>query len=325
MQPSIAVADDLATQYLLRIGDTALILAQRLGEWTGHAPVLEEDIALANMALDLVGQARAVLSHAGATEGAGHDEDQLAFLREERDYRNATLVELPRGDFAFTVLRNAVMASFFKQLWQKLARSSDAELAAIAGKAIKEARYHQQHAADWVVRLAQGTDESRRRVDAALADLWRFTAELFASDAVDAQAAQSMISGYRHNNGLSAVTLDPELMAIAEHQATVMAARNKLDHNVDGSLSVRLRKAGYKAAEAAENISAGYHTLAEAFSGWRDSPPHRKNMLLAGATRMGIAAVYTPGSKYKVFWAMVLAKPMERRRADAEPTVQVLR
>jgi uncharacterized protein YkwD len=137
---------------------------------------------------------------------------------------------------------------------------------------------------------------------------------------VDAQAAQSMISGYRHNNGLSAVTLDPELMALAEHQATVMAARNKLDHNVDGSLSVRLRKAGYKSAEAAENISAGYHTLAEAFSGWRDSPPHRKNMLLPGVTRLGIAAVYAPGSKYKVFWAMVVAKPLDRR-AEEEPVV----
>ncbi|HTK12818.1 MAG TPA: CAP domain-containing protein [Xanthobacteraceae bacterium] len=142
---------------------------------------------------------------------------------------------------------------------------------------------------------------------------------------VDAKAAQSMISGYRHNNGLSAVTLDPELMALAEHQATVMAARNKLDHNIDGPLAARLRKAGYRASTAAENISAGYHTLAEAFSGWRDSPPHRKNMLLPGATRFGIAAVYTPGSKYKVFWAMVIAKPMERRAAEEEPVVQVLR
>jgi ring-1,2-phenylacetyl-CoA epoxidase subunit PaaC len=188
MQASIQVKDDAAVQYLLRIGDTALILAQRIAEWCGHAPALEEDIALSNMALDLLGQARAVLTHAGTLEGAGHDEDQLAFLREERDYRNVTLAELPRGDFAFTVLRNAVLATFFKQLWEKLADSSDAELAAIAGKAIKEARYHQQHAADWVVRLALGTDESRRRMEDALADLWRFTAELFASDAIDEAA-----------------------------------------------------------------------------------------------------------------------------------------
>jgi len=188
MQASIQVGTQPGVQYLLRIGDTALILGQRLGEWTGHAPALEEDIALANMALDLIGQCRAVLAHAGALEGAGHDEDQLAFLREERDYRNVTLVELPRGDFAFTVLRNAMMATFFKLLWERLATSTDAELAAIAGKAVKEARYHQQHAADWVVRLADGTDESRRRVDAALADLWRYTAELFESDAIDAAA-----------------------------------------------------------------------------------------------------------------------------------------
>ena len=191
MQASIQVRQDAQVQYLLRIADTALIHAQRLGEWSGHAPVLEEDIALSNMALDLVGQARAVYTHAGAIEGAGHDEDQLAFLREERDYRNVTLVELPRGDFAFTVLRTAMMATFFKHLWSRLAASTDAELAAIAGKAVKEARYHQQHAADWIVRLAQGTDASRVRTERALSDLWRFHAELFTADDVDAQAAQA--------------------------------------------------------------------------------------------------------------------------------------
>lgn len=191
MQASIDIAHDAATQYLLRIGDTALILGQRLGEWTGHAPVLEEDIALANMALDLIGQARAVFSHAGAVEGCGHDEDQIAFLREERDYRNPTLVELPRGDFAFTVLRNAMAATFFRLLWTRLEASGDEELAAIAGKAVKEARYHQQHAADWVVRLGDGTEESRRRMLAALETLWPYAAELFADDAVDEAAAAS--------------------------------------------------------------------------------------------------------------------------------------
>lgn len=196
MQASIQVSTQPQVQYLLRIGDTALILAQRLGEWTGHAPVLEEDIALANMALDLIGQCRAVLTHAGALEGAGHDEDQLAFLREERDYRNVTLVELPRGDFAVTIVRNTMMATFFKLLWGKLADSRDAELAAIAGKAIKEARYHQQHAADWLVRLAGGTEESRRRIDKAVAQLWPYHAELFTSDAVD-QAAHDTGLGPR--------------------------------------------------------------------------------------------------------------------------------
>ena len=188
MQGSIQLKRDPAVQYLLRVGDTALILAQRLAEWCGHAPVLEEDIALANMALDLVGQSRALLTHAGTLEGAGHDEDQLAFLRDERDYFNATIAELPRGDFAFTVLRNLIVATWAKLLWERLQASSDAEVGAIAGKAVKEARYHQQHAADWVVRLADGTAESRRRIDAALADLWRFGAELFESDAVDTAA-----------------------------------------------------------------------------------------------------------------------------------------
>lgn len=191
MQASIRVSADPAVQYLLRIGDSALILGQRIAQWCGHAPALEEDIALANMGLDLIGQARAVLTRAGEIEGAGHDEDQLAFLREERDFRNVTLVELPRGDFAVTVLRNTLMATFFKLLWERLATSSDAELAAIAGKAVKEARYHQQHAADWVVRLAGGTEESRRRIERASAQLWPYTAELFASDAVDAQAAST--------------------------------------------------------------------------------------------------------------------------------------
>jgi ring-1,2-phenylacetyl-CoA epoxidase subunit PaaC len=152
------------------------------------------------MALDLVGQARALLTHAGALEGRGRDrvygEDALAFLRDERDYLNVTLVELPRGDFAFTVLRNLMVASFLGLLWQRLAESSDAELAAIAGKAVKEARYHRQHAADWVVRLGDGSDESRRRSVAALAELWRYTPELFESDAVD-EAAQASGLGPR--------------------------------------------------------------------------------------------------------------------------------
>lgn len=193
MQGSIAVSASPSVQYLLRIADSALVLAQRTAEWSGHAPVLEEDIALSNMALDLVGQARALLTHAGKLEGSGYDEDQLAFLREERDYRNVTLVELPRGDFAVTVLRNAIMATFFKLLWERLASSSDAEVAAIAGKAVKEARYHQQHAADWIVRLAGGTDESRQRIERALTELWPYTSELFASDAVDAYAADAQL------------------------------------------------------------------------------------------------------------------------------------
>jgi uncharacterized protein YkwD len=130
---------------------------------------------------------------------------------------------------------------------------------------------------------------------------------------LDATTAASMISGYRTNNGLTTVSIDPELMKLAEAQAQAMASQDKLDHNVIRDFNERLKAHGYRAKTAAENISAGYHTLAEAFSGWRDSPQHRANMLLDGATRMGIAAVYAPKSKYKVFWALILAAPDERR------------
>ena len=190
---SITVSPHPAVQYLLRIGDTCLILAQRLAEWCGHAPIVEEDIALTNMALDLVGQARAVLTRAGELEaehgGERHGEDELAFLRDERDFRNCTLVELPRGDFAVTMLRNLAVASFLRLLWQRLEGSSDSELAAIAGKAVKEARYHQEHAGDWIVRLGGGTAESSARLKAALDLLWPYMAEIFEGDAVDDAAA----------------------------------------------------------------------------------------------------------------------------------------
>jgi len=130
---------------------------------------------------------------------------------------------------------------------------------------------------------------------------------------LDAAAAASMISGYRSNNGLPAVTLDPELTRLAEAQAALMAKRDKLDHNTGKPFVARLKASGYDAKRAAENIGAGYHTLAEAFSGWRDSAPHRANMLLAGATRIGIAAIYTPASKYKVYWALILAEPDDKK------------
>jgi uncharacterized protein YkwD len=126
---------------------------------------------------------------------------------------------------------------------------------------------------------------------------------------LDSAAAASMISGYRSNNGLGAVTIDPELTKMAEAQSRAMVAKDKLDHNVAGTLKDRIKKSGYDARTAVENISAGYHTLAEAFSGWRDSPPHKANMLNRSATRMGIAAIYAPNSKYKVFWTLIMAQP----------------
>lgn len=190
---SISITSDPKLRYVLRLADTCLILAQRLGEWCGHAPALEEDIALSNIALDLVGQSRLLYALAG--QMSGYTEDQLAFLRDARDYVNITLVELPNGirkglpnDFAFTVLRVFVVASFLKPIWQRLQTSNDADLAAVAGKAIKEARYHQQHAGDWVVRLGDGTAESHRRMQNALNHLMPYTTEMLSSDNMDEAA-----------------------------------------------------------------------------------------------------------------------------------------
>jgi ring-1,2-phenylacetyl-CoA epoxidase subunit PaaC len=180
-------------EYLLRLADNALILGQRLSEWCGHAPVLEEDLALANTALVLIGQARLLLTHAGAQEGGGRSEDQLAFLRGEREFRNCTLVELPNGDFGRTVLRNFLFSAYQLPLWEALQASTYTQLAAIAAKSLKETRYHLRHAADWVVRLGDGTEESHRRMQAALAYLWPYTAELFSVDAVDEAAAAARV------------------------------------------------------------------------------------------------------------------------------------
>jgi len=197
---SIALRPDLHVRYVLRLADTCLIHAQRLAEWCGHGPVLEEDIALTNLALDLLGQARALLAHAGALDGQGHDEDALAFLRDEKDYLNLTLVEQPMrrdsahapgGDFADTIVRNLLIATWLRLHWQRLAESVDAELAAIAAKSLKEARYHQEHAAQWAVRLGDGTEESARRMRAALERAWPYVPELFADDEADAHAAAS--------------------------------------------------------------------------------------------------------------------------------------
>ena len=179
--------------YVLRIADSALILGQRLSEWCGHGPVIEEDIALTNTALDLIGQARLLLTHAAALEGRGRDEDSLAFLRAEHEFRNLTICELPNEDFGRTTLRNFLFAALQAQLWPALASSSDAQLAAIAAKSAKETRYHLQHASDWTVRLGDGTDESHARMQRALDDLWPYTAEFFSPLPTDVQAEASGI------------------------------------------------------------------------------------------------------------------------------------
>ena len=167
---------------LIGLADDHLILGHRLSEWCGHAPMLEEDLAMPNIALDLIGQARALYSYAGELEGAGRDEDALAFGRLERAYRNLLICELPNGDFAHTMLRQFYFASFMQLFWQAAERSADATLAAIAAKAVKEAEYHRRHCAQWVIRLGDGTDESARRMAEAVAVLAPYTGEFFIVD-----------------------------------------------------------------------------------------------------------------------------------------------
>ena len=173
-------------RYSLALGDDSLILAQRLGEWSSRAPELEEDVALTNIALDLLGQARALLSHAGELEGAGRDEDDLAFLRDEREVLNVQLVELDNGDFAATIARQLLFSTYQLELFERLQRSADATIAGVAGKAVKEVAYHVDHAVQWTLRLGDGTELSHHRMQSALDATWPFSAELFERDWVDA-------------------------------------------------------------------------------------------------------------------------------------------
>jgi ring-1,2-phenylacetyl-CoA epoxidase subunit PaaC len=165
--------------YVLGLADDALVLGHRLSQWSGQAPMLEEDIALSNLALDLIGQARLLYAYAGEVEGKGRTEDDLAYLRDEHAYRNVLLVEQPNGDFAATMVRQLLYAAFMHPYHQALATSADTRLAEIAAKAVKEMAYHVRHAAEWVIRLGDGTDESRARTAGALEDLWMYTGELF--------------------------------------------------------------------------------------------------------------------------------------------------
>lgn len=174
-------------EYLLGLGDDALILAQRLGEWITRAPQIEEDIALGNIALDVLGQARVLLSHAGEVEGAGRDEDDLAYLRDEREFRNVCLVEIPNGDFAVTMARQLVFSAYQYELWTALRGSTEPLLADLAAKAIKEVAYHRDHATQWVLRLGDGTEEGHRRMQAGLDRVWPYVEELFEPDDVVAQ------------------------------------------------------------------------------------------------------------------------------------------
>lgn len=171
--------------YVLRLADDALVLGHRLSEWCGHGPMLEEDIALTNVALDLVGQARSLYQYAATVEGAGRDEDAYAYLRDAAGFRNVLLVEQPNRDFAHTIVRQLFHAAFMHPLWHALTESADPELAAIAAKSEKEAAYHVRHSAEWAIRLGDGTDESHARMAEAVEILWPFTGEMFEVDDAD--------------------------------------------------------------------------------------------------------------------------------------------
>jgi ring-1,2-phenylacetyl-CoA epoxidase subunit PaaC len=220
----------------LRLADNALVLGHRLSEWSSKAPTLEEDIALSNIALDLIGQARALLAHAAAVEGNGRDEDQLAFLRDAHEYRNVLLVERANGDFALTMARQLFYSAFAEPHWTALAASKDAELAGIAAKAAKECAYHRRHAAEWVIRLGDGTEESRRRMQGALDELWMYTGELFECDETDRAMVRAGI-------GIDASTLRPawdrtigEVLAeagLARPKDGWMASGGRLGHHTE--------------------------------------------------------------------------------------------
>jgi ring-1,2-phenylacetyl-CoA epoxidase subunit PaaC len=181
--------DQQLFQYLLRLADSPLILAQRLGEWVGHGPVLEEDIAQTNVGLDLLGGARLWLAYAGEVEARfeprGRDEDELAFLRDAGEFHNLLLVEQPNGNFADTTARQFLFDAWHALLLRALSSSCDAHIAAIATKGAKEAAYHVERSADWVIRLGDGTDESHAKMQAAIDELWMYTGEMFMPDALE--------------------------------------------------------------------------------------------------------------------------------------------
>jgi ring-1,2-phenylacetyl-CoA epoxidase subunit PaaC len=180
--PSIKVSETPLVLYVLRRADDALILGHRLSEWCGHAPMLEEDMALANMGLDLLGQARELYAYAAKVEGGGNDEDKFAYLRDVRQYRNLLLLEQPNGDFARTMVRQFFYSAFADLYWRAMMKSTDTTLAAIAAKSEKESAYHLRHSSEWMLRLGDGTDESHVRAQTAIDDLWSFTGEMFAVD-----------------------------------------------------------------------------------------------------------------------------------------------
>jgi ring-1,2-phenylacetyl-CoA epoxidase subunit PaaC len=172
-------------QYLLRLGDSSLILGQRLSEWTGHGPFLEEDLALTNIALDIFGRAKSLLEYAGKVEGKGRSEDDLAYFRNEREFYNLLITEQQNGDYARTILRQAFIDAYDELLYGALSKSKDETIAGVAQKSVKEIAYHKRHSFSWVIRFGNGTEESEQRLKTAFADLWQYTGEMFETDEVE--------------------------------------------------------------------------------------------------------------------------------------------
>lgn len=207
----------------VRLADDHLVLGHRVSEWCGHAPMLEEDLAMPNVALDLLGQARSLYTYAGEVEGKGRDEDQIAYTRIERDYRNLLLVERPNGDFAATMLRQLYYSAYMQAFWTRMLNSTDATLAEIAAKAIKEVTYHVRHSAEWVIRMGDGTEESARRLGDAIHGLSHYIGELFATDEVsDAAAAAGIAPSPADLRAEWDATLAP---IMAEAQAEIIESR----------------------------------------------------------------------------------------------------
>ncbi len=181
-------------EYCLRLGDSSLIAGQRMAEWCGHGPILEEDIAMTNISLDLIGQSRSYYTYAAEIEGKGRTEDHIAYLRDAMEYRNVLLVEQPNGDFAVSMMKLFLFSSYLYLLYTELKASKDTTLAAIAEKSLKEVIYHLRHSSQWIIRLGDGTPDSSQRTQTALDDLWMYTGDLFDMDAIDTQLIQAGIA-----------------------------------------------------------------------------------------------------------------------------------
>ena len=219
---NITVSETPLVLYTLRRADDALILGHRLSEWCGHAPMLEADMALSNMALDLIGQARELYSYAALVEGRDNDEDKFAYLRDIRQYRNLLLVELPNGDFANTMVRQLFYSIFADLYWNAMVASTDTTLAAIAAKSEKESAYHVRHCSEWIIRLGDGTDESHARAQTAIDHLWAFTGEMFSVD----EAERGLID---NGTAVDPASLRPEWLATVSRvvqEATLTLPQN---------------------------------------------------------------------------------------------------